>query len=332
MGGVIQCNQENHVQISGSEIMIEDKIQSMVSLAPLTTFKIGGPARFFLIIDKKEELPAAFAWAKKNNIKVLILGGGSNVLVNDRGVDALVLKVKNKGLVLKDGKVEAAAGEDLAKLVNLSQANNLSGLEWAAGIPGTIGGAIRGNAGAYGSSISESIFSVEVFNLLNLNFEIYSPGNCRFSYRQSIFSNKNLFIWSAIIELKAGEAGEINDKMKKNITDRSTKLPKLPSAGSVFKNIDYEILLENNGSLAKLAQESNIVKGNKVGAGWLIDQLDLKGKKIGGAKVSLEHGNFIVNTGNATTEDVIMLISFIKQQVRTKLNVQLYEEIEYFGL
>jgi UDP-N-acetylmuramate dehydrogenase len=312
--------------------MIEKKIQTMVNLAPLATFKIGGPARFFLEIEKREELPEAFAWAKKNEVKVLILGGGSNVLINDRGIDGLVLKIKNKGIEIKESKILAAAGEDLSKLVNFSFINSLAGLEWAAGIPGTVGGAIRGNAGAYGGSISESIDSVEVFNFFSAKFEKYNRQDCRFGYRQSIFGNKNLLIWSGLFDLAPGASQDINEKIINIIKDRNGKLPKLPSAGSVFKNIDFDFLFDNNTVLAQLAKKEEAVRGDKVGAGWIINQLDLKGKAIGGAKVSLEHANHIVNTGNATAEDVIMLISFIKQQVRTKLNIQLYEEIEYFGL
>jgi len=311
--------------------MIENKIQININLAPMTTFKIGGPARYFVIIENKEELVDAFAWANKNNIKCSILGGGSNLLVNDRGVDALVMKIKTKGIFSKGDLIEAAAGEDLAKLISFATSNSLTGLEWAAGIPGTVGGAIRGNAGAFGSSISEAIEWVESYNLSASEFQKFNQRACRFDYRQSIFNNNNLIIWSGVFKFKPGKKQEIKKEIENNIKYRNIKQPKLPSAGSVFKNVTYENILENNPGLAELADKDRVVKGNKVGSGWIIDQAGLKGKKIGGAKVSLEHGNFIVNTGNASAEDVIMLISFIKQQVRNKLNIQLNEEIEYFG-
>jgi UDP-N-acetylmuramate dehydrogenase len=311
--------------------MIESKIRSNVILAPMTTFRIGGPARYFVIIENKEELIEAFAWSKKNNIKNLLIGGGSNVLINDRGIDALVIKIQNKNMALKGERIEAAAGEDLNKLVLFATANSMSGFEWAAGIPGTVGGAIRGNAGAFGHSISGNIELVEVLNLLTMNFENYSQRECWFEYRHSIFSNKNLLIWSGLFKLKYGDPVLIKKEIEQNLKHRNVKQPKLPSAGSIFKNIDIEILKSNNIGLYEKAAREGMIKGNKLAAGWIIDQLELKGKKIGGAKVSLEHGNFIINTGNATSEDVIILISFIKQQVRTKLNIQLTEEIEYFG-
>jgi UDP-N-acetylmuramate dehydrogenase len=311
--------------------MIEKKILSNVNLAPMTTFKIGGPARYFVIVEKKEELIEALAWSKKNSIKNIFLGGGSNVLANDRGIDALVIKIQNKNIVLKGERIEAAAGEDLNKLVLFATANSMSGFEWAAGIPGTVGGAIRGNAGAFGHSISENIELIEVLNLLTMDFENYSQRECWFEYRQSIFSNKNLLIWSSLFKLKRGNVVFIKNEIEQNLKHRSNKQPKLPSAGSIFKNMDIGIVKGNNIGLYEKAAREGMIKGDKLAAGWIIDQLELKGKKIGGAKVSLEHGNFIINTGNATSEDVIILISFIKQQVRTKFNIQLTEEIEYFG-
>lgn len=313
--------------------MIEAKIQNNIPLAPLTTFKIGGPAKFFLEANTKEELIAAIGWAKEKGEKVFILGGGSNILISDKGVDGLVIKINNNQADIKGERVHAGAGALLSRINILANGNNLSGLEWSVGIPGTLGGAIRGNAGAYGFNVGESIETVEVFNFTKDNFEQFSKKDCKFGYRDSIFKyDPSLLIWNIVLKLESGDPGEMKNKMDGYIKNRVESQPRLPSAGCVFKNFSFESLQAANEKLAGLAEESGKVKGGMVGAGWIIELLDLKGKAIGGAKVSLEHANFIVNTGKATSEDVIMLISYIKQQVRDRFKVQLSEEIQYFGL
>ncbi|MEA3464097.1 MAG: UDP-N-acetylmuramate dehydrogenase [Patescibacteria group bacterium] len=311
---------------------VESKIEQNIPLAPLTTFKIGGPAKFFISVNTKEDLLGAYRWAKKNKEQVFILAGGSNVLINDNGVDGLVIKINNSGMAVKGERIECGAGASLSKAVRSTIGNNLSGLEWASGIPGAVGGAVRGNAGAYGLSMSDFIEIIEVFNKKKKKFEIFSNKDCKFCYRGSIFKKKNNYlIWSAVLKMKKSEFIKINSLIEKYSEMRAKNQPKLPSAGCVFKNLDFVNLRQNTPIYANKAVEAGAVKGGKVGAGWLINELGLKGKIIGGAKISLEHANFIVNTGKATAENVIMLISFIKQQVRTKFGVQLQEEIQYFG-
>jgi len=327
--------------------MIQSKIKQNIPLAPLTTFKIGGPAKFFIEVKTKDELLEALAWAKKNKQPFFILAGGSNVLINDKGVDGLVIKVCNKNITVRGERIECGAGVNLIKAVRLAVSNNLTGIEWAIGIPGTVGGAIRGNAGAYGHCMQELVETVEVFNPAKAGkkkFMQFSNKDCQFAYKESVFKftpldrknyltgqDSNLLIWQIILKLKKGNASNINELINKYLKHRDQTQPKLPSAGCVFKNVEFANLRECNANLANEAEEAGIVKGGKVGAGWLIDKLDLKGKTIGGAKISLEHANFIVNTGKATAEDVIMLISFIKQQVRDKFGVQLQEEVQYLG-
>lgn len=312
--------------------MPDIEIKKNIPLALLTTFKIGGPAKFFIEVENKEELIAATEWAKENKEKIYILAGGSNILISDKGVDGLVIKIKNNDALVKGERIECGAGAGLATLVNLAAQAGLAGLEWAAGIPGTIGGAIRGNAGAFNKRIGEQVETVEVFNVKKNKFKQFSRKDCEFDYRGSIFKkDNNLLIWQIILKLERGEITEIKNKMGDYLKYRGETQPKLPSAGSIFKNLSLDYLKNNNSYLAELALEKNIIKDNQAGAGWIIDLLDLKGKAIGGAKVSLEHANFIVNTGNATAENIITLISFIKQQARDKFGVQLEEEIQYLG-
>ena len=312
---------------------MEGKVQKNIPLAQFTTFRIGGPAKFFIEVKEKNDLLEAIKWAKENKEKFFILGGGSNVIINDKGVDGLVIKMANDNITVHGERMEAGAGATLARAVRLATGENLSGLEWAAGIPrATIGGAVRGNAGAFNSSMAEVMETAEVFNVKKEKFELFSNKDCRFNYRESIFKeDNNYLIWNVVFKLEKGNKLEIESSVNKFLESRQSRQPKLPSAGSVFKNLSLDYLKENNANIADLASQAGVVKEGKVGAGWLIELAGLKGKKIGGAKVSLEHANFIVNTSQAMAEDIIMLISYIKQQVRNRFNIQLQEEVQYLG-
>jgi len=312
---------------------IAKKIKENIPLAPLTTYRIGGPAKFFIIIKDREELMEALKWAKKKKIKTYILGGGSNVIIPDAGIEGLVMFMKNDIVAVKGERMECGAGTTLARVCSLAVSNNLSGLEWSSGIPrATIGGATRGNAEAFGQSMSSIIETVEVYNIKRNRFDILSSRMCKFSYRESIFKeDSNYLIWSVILKLETRLGPEIQAFVEKSINFRNKRYPNLPSAGSVFKNLDPEYVKKNNKILFERELKNKIGREGKVSAGLIIDMAGLKGKAIGGIKISLEHANHIVNTGKGTAEEVIILISHIKQQVRTKFGLQLQEEIEYFG-
>jgi len=307
-------------------------IQKNISLASLTTFKIGGNAKFYTEIKNKEDLLEAFAWVEQENEKYIILAGGSNVLINDQIINALVIKINFNDIKVKGDRLECGAGVSLSVAVNKATGDELTGLEWAIGIPGSVGGAIRGNAGAFGADISEYIETVEAFDVANKRFSIFSKRDCNFSYRGSIFKeNNNLIIFKATLKLNKGILDDIKSKIEDNLTKRISSQSKLPSAGCVFKNLLVSNLEQSNPTIIQWAKEENVLRGDKIAAGWLIDKIGLRGKKMGDAKVSLEHANFIVNTGKATASEVIMLISYIKQQVRDRYKVQLQEEIVYLG-
>lgn len=310
-----------------------EKIRHNVPLSPMTTFNIGGPAKYYVEIKNKNDLIDALRWAKEKSIKYFILGGGSNLLVNDKGVDGLVIKLHNNEFKIKGDLIECGASVLLTKLVLESRENKLSGLEWGVGIPkATMGGVIRGNAAAFGSSIGDITERVEYLDIDTLQYDSMYKDECNFSYRNSKFKEKdNYIIWKIYLKLKIENQEIINSRMKEYLFTRSKIQPKEFSPGCIFKNLLLKQLKTMNPQLANEAITKNLVKGGKIGAGWVIDQLGLKGKSIGGAKISDIHANFIVNTGNATADDVVMLISFIKQQVRDKLGVQLQEEIVYFG-
>ena len=313
------------------------KIEKNVILAPLTTFKIGGPAKFFCKINQKEELREAFDFAQKNNLELFILGGGSNILISDNGFGGLVIRLQNSAYEFSNNRVFCDAGVNLSKIVSQAFKNNLSGMEWAVGIPGTVGGAIRGNAGAYGGSMADVLESVDVIEIKkeqkkfpeNFSLKKYFLSDCKFGYRDSIFKkNRNLIIWSCVFELQTGGKNEIEKKMKDIAEKRTNKLPAGFSAGSFFQNP----VVKNEKLIAKFERYSGTkCQGGKIPAGWLIEEVGLRGKKIGGAKVSEKHANFVINLGKAKAEDVIVLSSLIKQKVRVSLGVQLKEEVQYIG-
>lgn len=311
---------------------IEERIEKNVILAPFTTFNIGGPAKFFLAVNTREELLAAIDWAEKNKQAFFVLGGGSNIIVSDSGFDGLVIKNDCRLLSLNNDVMTVESGTPLSSLIGIAKRHGLSGLEWAVGVPGTVGGAVRGNAGSFGSSMSEIIISVTVYDPLAKETREMVTNEKHFGYRTSIFKQGPLVILGVKLKLKPGIETVIEDKMRQNIKYKLDNQPPYPSAGSIFKNVSLEYIESCNADLAKMAESEKVVGKGLVPSGWIIEKIHLKGKNMGGAMVSLEHGNFIVNKSlKATAEDVVMLISFIKQQVRLIYNIHLVEEVIYLG-
>jgi UDP-N-acetylmuramate dehydrogenase len=306
--------------------MIEDKITKEVKLAPFTTWQIGGNAKFFVLVDNKEELQEALIFAETNQVPYFILGGGSNLLINDDGFTGLVIKINYQDIKIEGEIVTAGAGAKLSEVLAWSADGGLSGLEWATGIPGTIGGAVRGNAGAFGGELANNLLAIEYFDTVTKEFKTLSKDGCGFSYRASIFkADTNKIIWQVKLQLTPSEVDKILATMEDILTKRLTGQPKEPSAGCVFKN-----LLSAEDLADKLSLTGNI-KGGKLGCGLVIDKLALRGKEMGGAKISELHANFIVNANNAKASDVLALINLVKQEAKDKYNLVLEEEIQYLG-
>lgn len=319
------------------------KIQKNILLSKHTTFRIGGNAEFFAEVGNEKELKDALAYATKNKLKIFILAGGSNVLFSDEGFDGLVIKLKessgkNQAIeTQKSGTIECWAGNSLSGVVNFAKDNSLSGLENLAGIPGTIGGAVRGNAGAFGTSVEDLVVEVNAVKIPNPKSQIsnklqisnYKKRKCSFGYRSSIFKkNSSLVIVSVVLKLKKGGKKEIEEKMKEILQKRMEKQPKgwKGSAGSFFKNP----VVKNKELIKQFERDTGKKVGDsKLPAGWLIAEAGFLGRKIGDAQVSEDHGNFLINTGKATAQDVIMLASLIKQKVRCEFGVELQEEVQY---
>ena len=318
---------------------IKAKIKENISLKNLNTFQVGGMAKYFFEAKNRESFVDALNWAEKENIDIFILGGGSNIIVPDKGIDGLVIQMKNIDKKIMGNRIECGAGTTLSQANSLAVANNLSGLEWSCGIPrATIGGATRGNAEAFGAKMADIVENVEVFNKSSKKFEFLSNRMCKFDYRTSLFKQKNNYIiWKVILKLFLSNQKTIQDKVDQALDFRLSKYPKLPSTGSIFENVDLEKIKNENSKFFnkelknRFLKDGKICRENNIGAGLLIDMAGIKGKSIGGIKISLEHANHIVNTGKGTSEDVVMMISYIKQQIRHKFNIQLKEEVIYFG-
>ena len=307
------------------------EIQKNIPLAPLTTFKIGGPAKFFCEVSSEEELIEALQYARDNDLQFFILGGGSNVLVNDAGFDGLVIKIKfiEFNVDVEKNKITVGAGVPLSRVVRDSIANNFTGMEWAAGIPGTIGGAIRGNARAFGRNTGMTIESVSVLDINEMKEYVCAKEECQFEYFGSIFKLKpNLIILAAIIKLEKGNKDKSWSEAMDIIKKRNVMHPQESSPGSFFLNP----VVADEKLRVKFEKDTGKVLGDgKIPAGWLIEEAGLKGKKMGGVMVSEKHANFVVNLGTGTAQDVIMLSSFIKMKIRDEFGVQLREEVQLVG-
>lgn len=308
---------------------LNGRVEANVLLKDYTTFKIGGPAKYFYVAKTKEDVINAVAITKELQLPLFVLGGGSNVLISDEGFNGLVIKIELNYIKIEGDIVIAGSGLPLPTLVNAASENNLSGFEWAAGIPGaTVGGAIVGNAGAFGGDMASMTESVVV---LKNSKELQLRGDeCGFGYRQSIFKNNQDIILEARLKFKPSEKKQIKQTIDECLKRRRQAQDyNGGSVGSIFKNT--EVAKDDANLFIKYSELQPFANSGKIPAGKLIEMCELKGKQIGGAQISEKHANFIINTGNATAEDVIMLISFIKQQVRMKFGVQLREEMRLVG-
>lgn len=270
-----------------------------------TTFKVGGPARFFYAPSDLEDLELLIGAAKKNKIKIFVIGAGSNILVSDNGVDGLVLQLSGpdfKKISWRENRLIVGAGLMLGRAVEAAKLNSLSGLEFLIGIPGTVGGALIMNAGAWGRSIGELIENVDVMDFKG-NIKILKKRDIKFGYRRS--SLGKYIILSARFRLDKKNKSRILQDLNKYLqARRKSQDTAFPNAGCVFKNPSSE------------------------SAGKLIDLCGLKGKKIGGAFISRKHANFILNKENARAHDVFNLMKLMKSAVRDKFKVNLEPEIK----
>ena len=280
------------------------------SMKKHTNFKIGGNADVFVTAKNIEEIKYVIKFSKENNIPLTILGNGSNVLVSDKGIRGIVLQIGLKEIKVEkheNALIEVDAGAMLGALAQILLKQNISGFEFAAGIPGSIGGAIRMNAGAYGGEMKDIVKNVTVLNEKG-EINILTNEECEFSYRHSRFTNSKEIVIKTTLELPFGNEAEIKAKMDEYAQSRREKQPlNLPSAGSTFK------------------------RGSDFITAKLIDECGLKGYTSGDAQVSTLHAGFVVNLGNATAQDVLNVVSHVKQVVLEKTGKQIELEVELLG-
>lgn len=288
---------------------VKGKVLFKESMKKHTSWKIGGPADVMVIPACVDDIILVLNLAKEYKIPLTILGNGSNVLVKDKGIRGIVLKIGsgfNQIQIHKAG-IEAEAGALMPLVAKKAVEAGYSGLEFAAGIPATVGGAVCMNAGAHGKSIEEVIQEVTVLNTEGCIQKLTNE-EAGFHYRKSIIRDKGYIVLKALFSLEAGASELIRSKTEENLAKRRRSQPlEYPNAGSVFANPPGQW------------------------AGWLIENVDGKGMKVGNAMISEKHANFIVNLGGATAEDVLNLISRIKQLVYEKFHIELNLEIRVIG-
>lgn len=298
--------------IGKSNLQIDkDKILYNEPMSKHTTFKIGGTAECFIKIDNIDDLKEILSFVKENKITLTVIGNGSNLLVSDNGIKGITICIKLDGIELKEENdsfiLKVASGEKIGKVARMMCSKELSGMEELLGIPGTIGGAIKMNAGAHGKEMKDIVTKVTCIDYDGIIKE-FSNEEMKFEYRRSMLKKEKYIVLEVELKLQKGKKEEIQEKIEKFSRYRKEKQPmEYPSAGSTFKRGDDFITAK------------------------LIDDAGLKGYSIGGAEVSTKHSGFIINKGNATAKDVLDLVEYVKDEVYKKFKKEIELEIEIVG-
>ncbi len=294
--------------------------------------RVGGPAKWFVEARNTQDLIDVVNLAQNVAVEYFILGGGSNTIVSDSGFQGLVIKAANRTLRVDGDCVYAEAGVISAAAARASADAGLRGFEWAISLPGTIGGAVRGNAGCFGGEMHDSIESVRVLrrgDVLALSNE-----DLHFAYRHSLLkeSGNDDVVLDVVLKLERGNRDEALAQIEKNIQGRKTTQPLgASSAGCMFKNVEWIDRAQVAQLEAMYAIPQEYLDRQRIPAGWIIDKLGLKGTAVGDAEVSHQHGNFLLNKGHATAEDILALVTKIKKRVASEIGVQLEEEVVHVG-
>lgn len=288
------------------EIVEKDNVLTNENMAKHTTFKAGGNAKYFVLPKDENELAALLKFVSENKLKYYVIGNGSNLLVKDSGFNGIIIKIGNNmsKIEIKDNIIQCQAGAFLSKIANLALENSLKGLEFAAGIPGLVGGAVTMNAGAYGGEFKDVVTRVWLLDKEGNSF-IFENNQMEFGYRESIIQKKGYIVTGVELKLEHGKKEEIEGKMNEFLKARKDKQPlEYPSAGSTFKRPEGHF------------------------AGKLIMDAGLKGYTVGGACVSEKHCGFVINKNNATATDIIELMDKVSDIVYEKYGVRLESEVK----
>lgn len=295
------------IQLPGTDCIIKPQ----VSLSQLTSFRVGGLAQWYVAPRKWEEVEAVFHWGQSQDLALTLLGAGSNLLVSDRGIPGLVVctrHLRNYQFDEATGQLTAGAGEPIARLAWQAAKKGWRGFEWAVGIPGTVGGGVVMNAGAHNQAVENALVSALVLTP-DGTIQKVTAADLNYSYRTSSLQGDNRLVIEATFQLQPGFAkAEVMADTNHNLQERKTSQPyHLPSCGSVFRNPKPHA------------------------AGWLIEQLGLKGYQIGGAQIAHRHANFILNCGGATASDIFQLIRYVQEQVEHHWSLCLEPEVKLIG-
>jgi UDP-N-acetylmuramate dehydrogenase len=302
-------------------------VSSGTPLSRYTRFGIGGPADLYAETSGIEPFVAALEAARATGIPVMVIGGGTNLIVSDLGFRGMVLRYRAEGLTAAGSRVFADSGAVLQDLVDFSVARGLKGLETLAGIPGSVGAAVYGNAGAYGHSISECVVNVRFYDGREVR-TVTNP-ECDFHYRESIFKrHKEWIIFSTELAFEEGDAAVLRKTAEDILTVRNAKFPvTMKCAGSIFKNLLWKDL----PPAVAAEMPSSAVREGKVPAAWFLEQVGAKGLTRGDIHVADYHANLIYNAGAGTAADLCELISELKSRVRGRFGIELEEEVQYVG-
>lgn len=302
-------------------------VERDVLLAPYTTFRIGGPAKYFFAASTKEDIQKAQKTAQKLKVPFFVLGDGSNILISDKGFKGLVILLRNRTYKLLGTTLYAEAGVAFPQIVKATADRGLSGLEWAGGLPGTVGGAVRGNAGAFGGEVKDNIIEVIALDTKG-NWRVVPRNQCQFSYRSSKFKKRGWIVSSVSFTLQKGDKKTVRSIAADHIQYRKERHPlEFPNAGSIFKNCDLKKFPKR---LQK--QFKDVVKIDPfpvVPTAYLIAEAGLKGYRVGKAEVSEKHPNYIINRGQATSKDILSLADKVKKVIQKKFCIYLEMEVQY---
>jgi len=296
-------------------------------LSAHTRFGIGGPADVFVETANADAFVAALAAARESGLPVMVIGGGTNLIVSDAGFRGIVLRYSATGLCSDGDRVHAEAGAVLQDLVDFAIAHGLKGLETLAGIPGWVGAAVYGNAGAYGHSMSERVTNVRFVD--GTAVRTFDNAACEFHYRESIFKkHKEWIILSTELRLDADDAAALRKVADDILAVRNAKFPvTMKCAGSIFKNL---LLRELPADVASTVPAAAVREG-KIPAAWFLERVDAKGMHRGGIQVADYHANLIYNAGGGTAADLCALIAELKTRVRERFGIGIEEEVQYVG-
>ncbi|HNZ70627.1 MAG TPA: UDP-N-acetylmuramate dehydrogenase [Candidatus Dojkabacteria bacterium] len=307
------------------------------NLSEISHYRIGGKARYYIEIENENDLLFLPQIINEKKCKYMVIGDTTNILFDDKGYDGMIIKISCKKIEYDDKQAddttvmaEVDAGVSMNYLALEAANKGLSGLEWAGGLPGTLGGAIRGNAGCFKGETKDNIIEVKSFDIEKGVFVTRNSRECEFGYRTSIFKTESIneIIWSAKISLTRSDTNGVIELTQQRVQYRLNNHPmEYPSLGSTFKNVPVnefrQEVLEENGLVELIKDDPFPI----IPTGILIDRSGLKGYKVGGAEISIKHANFLVNTGGATSEDVEAVIKHVKDAVKEKFGVGLQVEI-----